>query len=211
MARSSPPPATSGGLREQQRQYTRQRLIEAAVATFDERGYVNARVDDIVKRLGASRATFYLHFKSKADVVRAVLKPLVSSAAPYYTELVKLGDPSWQDLRKWMERLLQHWSDHKAEINAVQQAAVVEPDLASEFVASVHETVKVVGPWLSEVTGMDEAEADLRATVWLLEVERVGFFWLIRGIFFDGPKLLNVLTDSLWAMLHPSPQDLRDR
>ena len=55
-------------LREQQRAYTRRRLMEAAQQVFAAKGYPDTRVDDIARQAGASRATFYLHFKTKNEI-----------------------------------------------------------------------------------------------------------------------------------------------
>lgn len=48
---------------------TRERLIEAAFALFDERGFDRTTVDDIAERAGVSRATFFRTFRSKDDVI----------------------------------------------------------------------------------------------------------------------------------------------
>lgn len=45
------------------------RLTEAALTLFDENGYEQTTVDDITRRAGVSRATFFRHFRSKEDVV----------------------------------------------------------------------------------------------------------------------------------------------
>ena len=42
-------------LREKQKALTREMLVDAAYAAFEEKGYVDATVDDIVRRASASR------------------------------------------------------------------------------------------------------------------------------------------------------------
>ena len=56
-------------LRDQQRIFTRARLIESAIQCFGEQGYHATKIEDIVAAAGASRATFYLHFNSKLEVL----------------------------------------------------------------------------------------------------------------------------------------------
>ncbi|WP_248963667.1 TetR/AcrR family transcriptional regulator [Sphaerisporangium perillae] len=46
-----------------------QRLAEAAIALFDERGYDETTVDDIAARAGVSRSTFFRHYRSKEEVI----------------------------------------------------------------------------------------------------------------------------------------------
>ena len=47
----------------------RDRLAQAALDLFNERGYEQATVDDIAERAGLSRATFFRHYRSKEDVI----------------------------------------------------------------------------------------------------------------------------------------------
>jgi len=47
----------------------RERLIEAAFALFDERGYEQTTVDDIAAQASVGRTTFFRSFRSKEDVI----------------------------------------------------------------------------------------------------------------------------------------------
>jgi AcrR family transcriptional regulator len=45
------------------------RLVDAAFALFDERGYEETTVDDIAERAGVGRSTFFRNYRSKEDVI----------------------------------------------------------------------------------------------------------------------------------------------
>ena len=100
-------------LREQQRAFTRKRLIEAARQVFAERGYPDATVDEIASEAGASRATFYLHFKSKTELTAALVEDVTPVAVQRYRlldEVLASGDPSLRDkLRDWLQDWLGIW------------------------------------------------------------------------------------------------------
>lgn len=51
----------------------RRELIYAAEALFSEKGCEQTSVSDIVKKVGVAQGTFYYYFKSKDDVLDAVL------------------------------------------------------------------------------------------------------------------------------------------
>jgi AcrR family transcriptional regulator len=50
----------------------REELIEAAGRLFEEKGFENTAVSDIVKAVGVAQGTFYYHFKSKDEILVAV-------------------------------------------------------------------------------------------------------------------------------------------
>ena len=50
------------------------RILEAANKVFAEKGYHEATMDDIAKRLGVSKGAIYLYFSSKEDLFEAMCK-----------------------------------------------------------------------------------------------------------------------------------------
>jgi AcrR family transcriptional regulator len=54
-------------------------LVHAAQRLFLEKGYENTAVSDIVKAVNVAQGTFYYHFKSKADLLEAVVENINTS------------------------------------------------------------------------------------------------------------------------------------
>lgn len=54
------------------RERTRGQIVAAAIATMTERGLGQAAVQEIADRAGVTTATFYNHFRDRADLVEAV-------------------------------------------------------------------------------------------------------------------------------------------
>ncbi len=50
----------------------RDRIIQAAIESFSQTGYDKTKMDDISRRLGLSKGTLYLYFKSKEDLFLGV-------------------------------------------------------------------------------------------------------------------------------------------
>jgi AcrR family transcriptional regulator len=64
--------STSGeGLRERKRRQTRERITEAALTLFLDRGFADTTVDDISSASGVSKRSFFDYFPTKEDVVHA--------------------------------------------------------------------------------------------------------------------------------------------
>ncbi len=53
---------------------TRQRILDAALAEFEEKGLAGSRVDEIAARAGANKRMLYAHFGSKEELWLAVLE-----------------------------------------------------------------------------------------------------------------------------------------
>ncbi|MBN1431273.1 MAG: TetR/AcrR family transcriptional regulator [Methanomicrobiaceae archaeon] len=47
----------------------RKKIVHAAIELSDEEGLANVRMEDVAKKLGISRTTLYLYFKSREDLI----------------------------------------------------------------------------------------------------------------------------------------------
>jgi AcrR family transcriptional regulator len=173
------------------------------VRVIGRKGYANASIEEIAGEAGASRATFYLHFSSKVEVVRALMGPLRGYAMSHYERLPSMAEPAWSDIRAWLADFIGLWEERGAEIGMVQQAAAIEPEISEAIMDAIGRTTDVLAPWVAACAGIDRDEAVLRATLWILEVERTAYFWKIRQIPFEREPVLDALADSVWASLRP--------
>ena len=53
-------------------------IINAAEKLFNEKGFENTAVSDIVKSIGVAQGTFYYYFKSKDDVFNAIAEEFIN-------------------------------------------------------------------------------------------------------------------------------------
>lgn len=60
--------------RDVQREETRKRVYEAALAIFRRDGVAECRIEDVARLAGVSRGTFYFHFPTKEDVLTELLR-----------------------------------------------------------------------------------------------------------------------------------------
>ena len=58
--------------RDRRWQEVHQRILAAAVALFDEQGFEATKVTDICERADVANKTFFNHFASKSDLLRAI-------------------------------------------------------------------------------------------------------------------------------------------
>src|SRR5436305_14980922 len=102
----------AGTLRDAQKRMTRERLIQAAVESFRLRGYAATTVDDVVTGAGATRPTFYLHFRTKADIVAELGVDVLRRVAEFNDRLraaVAAGDR--QSICDYLDAAFDFWED----------------------------------------------------------------------------------------------------
>ncbi len=63
-------------------------LISAAERLFNEKGFENTSVSDIVKSIGVAQGTFYYYFKSKEDIFNAIAERFLNEFMESFTLLV---------------------------------------------------------------------------------------------------------------------------
>jgi len=56
-------------LRLEAADFTEKRLLDAALAAFNQNGFIRTNVEDITGRAGVGRSTFYLYFQNKNDIL----------------------------------------------------------------------------------------------------------------------------------------------
>jgi AcrR family transcriptional regulator len=185
-------------LRDEQKRLTRRRLIEGALAAFERKGYAATTIDDIVAEASASRATFYLHFKSKSDVVLVMARTLGTRWRELYRELTSGERLSRKELYDWLDAMAGHYLTNRATVAALDQAAAVEPEVASVRLANQQESMAVVAESIRRWYGGDEEDARIRAALLLAQMDRFFDLWIVHGLEFDRARAIGTLTD-LWV------------
>jgi AcrR family transcriptional regulator len=164
-----------GGLREAQRRFTRQHILDAAIDVFLERGYIPSTVEDIIERAGTSRRTFYAHFRSKADVLVEAGASLLPEIQDHYRELDEaLLDGSREALRDWFAARLEWRARHGALISVWEQAAAVEPAQQAESHQRIEGFPDCMPSYLARWPKDRQEEARLRVV--LLNLQIGGYF-----------------------------------
>jgi AcrR family transcriptional regulator len=188
-------------LRDEQKRLTRRRLIEGALAAFERKGYAATTIDDIVAEANASRATFYLHFKSKADVVLVMAERLGRRWRELYLELTSGGRLSREQLHAWLDAMVDNYENNRTTLDALSQAIAVEPEVAEINLVNNRESVEVMADSILRWQGGDREDARIRAALLLTQMDRFFHLWVIRGIPFDRERAVGTLTDQWLAAL----------
>jgi TetR/AcrR family transcriptional regulator, transcriptional repressor of bet genes len=92
----------------------REQIVNAAIQTLDEIGYVNASLAQIAKRAGISTALISYHFSDKNDLMNHVLTYLVQTSTAYILEKAHQGTSPHDQLNAFILASLAYQATHPA-------------------------------------------------------------------------------------------------
>ncbi len=78
-------------------------ILKAAEELFKNQGYVNTTVEAIIQKVGIAKGTFYYYFKSKEDILDALVHEMVNKLCEDYQKIAV--DPEMSAMDKMREML----------------------------------------------------------------------------------------------------------
>jgi AcrR family transcriptional regulator len=180
--------------------------MDCGRAMLEDKGYAATTIEDIAAAAGASRATFYLHFNTKLDLVQAIRAATDPRFADRYRQLDEALASSTRfsraKLREWLASALEFWMANGKFIDVWRQATVVEPAATHDEYALSEELVGNLRNYL-ERNGEHPEESRQRAimlermTAHLFEELSMGQHRL------DNDIALDLLVDLWWTVFRP--------
>jgi AcrR family transcriptional regulator len=196
MSAGEPPPRNA--FRAQQWQEAHERYLDCARKVFDTMGYHAATVGDIVEAASGSRATFYAHFRDKADIAAGLFERILPAGEENYRRAAQFPSLTRERVRAWLdEYVLEFWTHYGVEVEVVNHAMADDPSVAARHYQWGVQAVRQLVPYLEKWTGEWEQVGLARAVFLVLQLERVCYHWLVRGVDLDRTMVLDILTD-LW-------------
>jgi AcrR family transcriptional regulator len=115
----------------------KQEIVQAAYELFKEKGYDNVNVSDIVEKVGVAQGTFYYYFKTKLDVLDAV----IDFHMLYYVKALEeiANDPGLTPIEKVQATIVSSARTDEAERNILEILNSNESFVShKKFMAEMH-------------------------------------------------------------------------
>jgi AcrR family transcriptional regulator len=142
------------------------RVLDVALDLFSRQGYDGTSLQLIADRLGVTKAAVYYHFRTKGEILAALLQPALDDLDHLTTQAAACGRPGTRreaGLRGYVEYLLRHR----------QVAAFLARDVAALAQPEVREPLEELTRRMRVLltTGLDgrarpPAQPDPRAQLW---------------------------------------------
>lgn len=192
-----------GGLRAAQREFTRARFIESAITEFGARGYARTTVDDIVTRAGATRATFYLHFKSKADILLELNERVLAAFAGVYDDLATIAEnPTTEHIREWLSQSVRCWAGVRDYVAPLWEGAALDPEIRELVERGDNQRLELLADALAAGPGGATMRAPEITAAILLTPLRHFFGQYIRGTPVETERVLDALSVAWTAVIN---------
>ncbi|GAA4996892.1 hypothetical protein GCM10023205_82700 [Yinghuangia aomiensis] len=175
--------------------FTRRRLVAAAVDMFEKQGYEATTVEDIVGLAGTARATFYLHFSGKAEIVAELADGIWRDTGRMFAQFGDLPDWSHATIRGWLTRYVDAGDANKKALRlfADQLPQALRGQHADHMKAFVRLLTRPPERWAH----FTSAEAERRAYLLINQLENFMSSWQSGRWARERSAMLDTLT-AVW-------------
>jgi AcrR family transcriptional regulator len=147
-------------VRQARSEATRQKIINAAVDLFSERGYAATGLGDIIERAEMTKGAFYYHFDSKESLATAIIEDGATTLLSAYRGTREPTSPA-------LESMI-HGVFLSANLLGADKLARTGTELLRGLGASTEAARRSYAAWIedvSETARQAQAEGDIRADV----------------------------------------------
>ncbi|MEV5875733.1 TetR family transcriptional regulator [Streptomyces sp. NPDC052101] len=107
------------GIRQAQKQKTRQAFLDAALALLEEQSLSSLGLREVTRAVGVAPTAFYRHFRSTADLGVALVDEALGSLHPMVRTTVSTAGGSEERIARAIELIARHVDTHPAHVRFI--------------------------------------------------------------------------------------------
>jgi Transcriptional regulator len=196
-------------LRAAQKEMTRQRLLSTALGLFESNGYTTTTVDDIATAAGTTRVTFYAHFPSRRDLMRALIDDLnvllgrgrsAEHGSTARALVAVVNDGELAGITAWLREQARRWPAIQPYIIASTEAAATDPEIRALVDEWFDEVIGDIREGLDLADRFDPETRHFRGELAFAQLDHTAQHWMRAHWDIDSDPALEVLAES-WTKL----------
>jgi AcrR family transcriptional regulator len=157
-------------------------IIEAALTLFEEQGYHQTKVSDIVRDAGVAQGTFYLYFQSKEDLFRSIAESCLDEIAIALKQATEGGIPEDEAYYQMIHRCLTAYFHNKTILRIIYRNGIASQEIADISEAFYCEMMTIIKECLrgsGAFEGYSEQQLEIMAYSKIGMVELVAYQWFV--------------------------------
>ncbi|MEU6480517.1 TetR family transcriptional regulator [Streptomyces sp. NPDC047017] len=107
------------GIRQAQKQRTRQSLLDAALALLEEQSLSSLGLREVTRAAGVAPTAFYRHFRCTADLGVALVEQVLGSLHPMIRTTVSTAGDSEERIARAVELIARHVAQYPAHVRFI--------------------------------------------------------------------------------------------
>ncbi|KAB1143668.1 TetR family transcriptional regulator [Streptomyces luteolifulvus] len=107
------------GIRQAQKQKTRQALLDAALTLLEEQSLSSLGLREVTRAVGVAPTAFYRHFRSTADLGVALVEEALGSLHPMIRTTVSTAGDSGERIARAIELIARHVDAYPAHVRFI--------------------------------------------------------------------------------------------
>jgi AcrR family transcriptional regulator len=200
--RAVPQPPKSAGRRERHRAETRERLYQAALALFAERGFMRTTVEDITEKADVGKGTFFNYFPTKEHILAEFGGAYLVALENALEEARAGKTPVLEVIKELVITKIRHINENDALIRAIYSAHA-----SCESVrAQLQDRVALCRRVLAEIVKIGQERGELRRDIPAVELGRssqMTFMGVTMGWAIYPSATLRKVLEETWEILEP--------
>jgi AcrR family transcriptional regulator len=182
---------------------TRDLLLKEGLAMFEAKGYGATTIDDIAAAAGTTRTTFYMHFPSKAQLLKELIVVvndiLITADDPPLAEVVASGDR--KEIRTWLSRKIDQWPEIRPYVRAAHEAAASDAEIQDAIDQWFESAIGDIAGGLDRADRFEASTRRIRGVLAFGQLEFSSVRWMRHGWDVGRDEALELMTDSWCALL----------
>lgn len=189
----------------------RNRILESASQVFTEKGYRQATMDDVAKKLGVSKGALYLYFAGKEELFEAICrKAPVALKEILYSSFGEKTDPV-ESANEFFDKMLKYYGSNPGLSFEILSEASHNSALRKVLKKNQDEYAEILKGFLEQLRKMRVVgdDLDLRSLAYALVALWNGMETiLVAGL--PAPEARSAWLEALKAMFMKSPEHRRN-
>jgi len=127
----------------------RAEIVAVAERMFNERGYDNTSIAEIIEAAGIAKGTFYHHFSSKTELAESVVTDRLASLRPLYDEIASRTDLSAVERLQALFDASSTWKQSNIEFMVSTVLSMYRDENALVLKRLYQCSIRLFGPYLN--------------------------------------------------------------